>query len=179
MFFFLDIETTGLDPRRDNLLEVACVAVDRDLRVVDQVTYVTGAWYTTPGQFDRDCNDFVQDVHTKNGLKADVIASTLTMHVASVRIAEFVKKFDQERNVLAGSSIHFDRRFMRTQLTESEELFHHRMLDVSSVRIMVENAFPDLPEYESGDVAHRALPDALDSLERYKHYVNVLGWGSK
>ena len=55
--------------------------------------------------------------------------------------AKFIQKHFDEPAVLAGNSIHQDRRFMRKWWPEVDGLLHYRMLDVSSYKIIMQGKY--------------------------------------
>lgn len=63
-----DIETTGLDPKKDHLLEVAIVLTDLDLLTIAQ-----RVWLVEPPSLDIMAVDpFVRNLHSENGLFRDL-----------------------------------------------------------------------------------------------------------
>jgi DNA polymerase III epsilon subunit-like protein len=62
---WLDIETTGLNPHFDYILEVAMVATDWDLNVLGEAVFPVLP--TDPKWADR-MSEYVREMHTKNGL---------------------------------------------------------------------------------------------------------------
>jgi len=167
MLFFLDMETTGLDKDFDTILEVACIAV-LGTDIVAEVYVVIHA--EDPMQ---KCVPFVARMHTKNGLFDEVAESNYSLAEAEDIISAFVTKHARgPASTLAGSSIHFDRGFMANYMEGLDGLFSHRMLDVSSMLEMTNRHFKHLTPRKVHS-PHRALPDAKESFQVYKHYVET------
>lgn len=178
MLYFLDLETTGLATAEDFILEVACLAVDDQLviqgeyhSVIRPMTFPGRDWCTRLRN-----NDYVRSMHERSGLVRDVHACTKSASDVWGELLEFINGWAPEKRTLAGSSIQFDRGFLAAQALIISDQFHYRMLDVSSIRIMVEQQFYYLPPFEAKET-HRALDDVRESLERYKYYVDQLGQG--
>jgi oligoribonuclease len=86
---------------------------------------------------------------------------------------DFMSQFD--RPVMAGSSVHFDRAFLREHLPLVESQFHYRNLDVSSIRTFMEACgFSSAPFPLAGKMKHRALPDIINSIDMYASYVKLV-----
>jgi oligoribonuclease (3'-5' exoribonuclease) len=49
MYLLLDLETTGLDPDRDCILEIGAIILDKDLQEIDRKEFVCGCAFTEPG----------------------------------------------------------------------------------------------------------------------------------
>ena len=110
---WMDLETTGLDEQRGKILEVAVILTDLDLKELQRKSWVLG--------HDRDetlllMNDYVLKMHMDSGLLAEVWESTLTMGQVVDSIEQMFRNAScggpSRSNIyLAGSSIHFDRRW--------------------------------------------------------------------
>ena len=179
LFVPLDIETTGLDPHRDYILEMGWVVTDDTLReltprrsfIVDQESW--GDVFSL-----LRAEEFVRDMHERSGLLADLHGDELTpLHVIASRLfddltwARVLLEDDVESVHLLGRSINFDRSFMlqeeafRPLFDESRpahDVFHHKVYDLSSVRLAYELA--GVSEPAAGTDPHRALPDAIHAL---------------
>lgn len=66
MIVWLDLETSGLDPRRDSILEIAMIVTDDDLNQIGEPFVSLVKPLHTRGYEVMD--DFVKEMHTKNGL---------------------------------------------------------------------------------------------------------------
>lgn len=163
---WVDLETTGLDPGRDAVLEVACVITTADL---DEVA----RWQTVvrpPAHMPTLC-DQVRSMHTRSGL-LDALAGGAPFDAAAGGLLDFLRAHLPEGAVpLAGSSVHFDRAFMRQRLPDAEAWLHYRNVDVSTVKELVRRWAPTLlDEVPADEVAHRAMPDVLASIAELDRY---------
>lgn len=166
MLVWVDIETTGLDPERDLVLEVAFLLSDDVLHPILDESYVIHHRTLPP------MDTVVREMHGKNGLLDEVSNAILPPTAVEVLLQDFLKHYvGKEPLTLAGSSPHFDRAFLRKHMHSVEALFHYRMVDVSTVKELAKRWRPSV--YESrpkGLQKHRALSDIHDSIEELKHY---------
>lgn len=162
--FWLDIETTGLDPRSHIVLEVAFGVADfkRPYELIDTYQGVV----TFNGT---DLDPFILDMHTRNGLLEECRNSPNAVGYADIeheinrRIPTGLAR--DEMPILAGSSIHFDRSFLQMIMPDVMKRFSHRHYDVSSIKLFCESmGMPKLPRAQ----AHRAMADVLESIEHAK-----------
>ncbi len=70
--------------------------------------------------------------------------------------------------ILAGNSIHQDRKFIERWMPRLNELLHYRMLDVSAWKVYFEGARGVKFTKPEG---HRAMDDIQGSLEEFGMYV--------
>lgn len=164
---WIDLEMTGLDPAVDSILEIACIITGPDLQPLGQYEAVI---QTSPDQLAK-MGDFVRDMHTKNGLLERVKQATVTLDKAQSATLELVKQHCNERaGVLAGNSIHQDRRFLYKYMPLLEAWLHYRQVDVSSLKILSRAWYPDLPKFGKEDKDHTALADIKESINELKFY---------
>jgi oligoribonuclease len=61
-----------------------------------------------------------------------------------------------------GNSIHMDKLFLFHHMKKLNEFLHYRILDVSSIKIVVNNKLPNIFYKKQG--SHRALDDIKESI---------------
>jgi len=168
VLLWLDMEMSGLEPDRERILEVATILTDGNLtgialgpelviRQSDELLAAMDPWNTKH--------------HHGSGLVDRVKASTITEADAQAQMLAFIDQHvaAQERPVLAGNSIHQDRRFVRRYLPELERRLHYRMVDVSTVKELARRWYPNLPTHKKKD-SHRALDDIRESIDELRFY---------
>lgn len=172
MIAWVDVETTGLDEESGRLLEVALVATDDDLKeVACRSLVVCGPALTdVTGELD----DFkVFAMHHKSGLLDEVGQSTATLTHVEHELCAFVAQYVPEpgKTPLAGSTVGFDRRWLRRHMPVLESAFSYRSIDVSSITELAKRWAPAVYEGRpKAGAAHRALADVRDSIEYLRYY---------
>lgn len=76
---------------------------------------------------------------------------------------------------LAGNSVWYDRAIIRRQFPKLNARLHYRQLDVSSIQIFMDAAFPKNPDPRRNMKKmkkHRALADINESIEQYARFLD-------
>ena len=164
---WLDMEMTGLDPETCVPVEVAIIVTDADLEEKDRYAAVI---HQGEGALT-SMNDFVRKMHTDNGLLDKVRDSKTTLEEADSALAEIVAKHCPEGEaVLAGNSIHQDRRFIARYFPQLEKRLHYRMVDVSPLKELVRRWFGEDALYVKPESDHTALADTRQSIAELAFY---------
>jgi oligoribonuclease len=165
---------TGLDLRRDALIEVAAIVTDADLTAVDDgidvIIHVSDDVLDT-------MIPFVREMHAASGLTDAVRASTVTLGDAEKLILDYVRTHvsDPKTAPLCGNSIATDRAFLARDMPALDEHLHYRMVDVSSIKELAKRWYPRVyqSQPEKG-LAHRALADIRESILELAYYRQTL-----
>lgn len=164
---WIDLETTGLDPERSVILEIAVVITDKYLNVLDQTALVVHQ----PPEALVDLDAWVQQQHQASGLLDEVRQSSLTLAQAEAAVLERVEaRCPPQACPLAGSSVCFDRRFLLRHMPKVEAHLSYRQIDVSSLKELVRRWYPDKAIPNGTGAKHRALPDILESIAELRYY---------
>lgn len=164
-----DMEMTGLDPTRDLPLEIAVIATDWDGNEIASFESGIGQDATTV-EVLLDQNDFYKKYPENRKALIKLAADSPTAAVVEKQLLSFVDEhFDTTRPVLlAGNSIHQDRRFIRACLPFFNQKLHYRMLDVTAWKVVFEGKFG--ATYEKKE-SHRALDDVRESIAELNFYM--------
>jgi len=164
---WIDLEMTGLDPAVDSILEIAVIITGADLAPIAEYEAVIHQ----PDSTLLTMSAFVRDMHTKNGLIERVRKSRVSLDEACAKALALIKQYCPEgQGVLAGNSIHQDRRFLLKYMPEIEAWLHYRQVDVSSLKILAQAWYPDVPKFGKEDKDHTALADIRQSIAELKYY---------
>lgn len=170
---WMDLEMTGLEPEHDRILEVAVIATDWDFAEIAQYEAVVKV--DPDIMTARMVGEFWE---TYSGVRDDLIAQNEVGRDASVveeeLLAFVAEHFDDEAPVLlAGNSIHQDRKFIDREWPRLADRLHYRMLDVSSWKVVFEGKYKKKfakPE------THRALEDIKGSIQELQYYLGKGRW---
>ena len=164
---WLDIETTGLDPEKDQILELAIVITDSDLNILSTYQTVVSPQYG----YDRLMNDFVREMHTKSGLLAEIGRGDglVPWDVVTEALRFLPDYVEPKKTPLSGSTISFDRSFLQVYMPELDKYFHYRSIDVSSIKELCSLWYPEI-ELPTKKEVHRAYADILESIELLKFF---------
>jgi len=165
-FVWIDLEMTGLNPDVDRILEIAVVVTGPDLRPLGEVHRVI----QQPEFSTEKMSKIVQQMHTRNRLIEECLASTITLREAErAAMALVVQHCLPGDAFLCGNSVHHDWRFLARHMPRLEQYLHYRQVDVSTIKVLVEAWAPDIV-YDKQVSIHRALPDIHASIAELRFY---------
>jgi oligoribonuclease len=171
---WIDCEMTGLDLRRDALIEVAAIVTDADLAPLDEGVDVI---IHAHGDVLDTMLPIVRDMHAASGLTDAVRASSVTLGDAEELVLDYVKSHiaDPRTAPLCGNSIATDRAFLARDMPALDEHLHYRMIDVSSIKELAKRWYPRVyqSQPEKG-LAHRASADIRESILELAYYRRTL-----
>lgn len=165
---WIDLEMTGLDPVEDRILEVAAIATDWDFTEI--ATYEAIKKVGPNLMNKRMVGEFwdkyaavreALKAQNENGKNGRTVENELLEFID----AHFV---EGERIILAGNSVHQDKKFIENEWPRLNERLHYRMLDVSAWKVVFEGKYHKKfakPE------AHRAVEDIRGSIQELQYYL--------
>lgn len=221
MIAWTDVESTGLDEKTGDLLEVALVVTDDQLVEVAATSVVILP--SDLGATISKMDPYVKKMHTDNGLIAalsvppppnidgktvtDILTSAMvdvfkdqpvvmTDKCANCKLVlkshewgreidnprayckgpvpgKFEPKFETPMSQvpLAGSTVSFDRRWLKQHMPALEGLFSYRSIDVSTITELAKRFAPAVyAARPKAGAAHRALTDVRESINYLRYY---------
>ena len=165
---WIDLEMTGLDPTHDRILEVGAIVTDWDFKEIAVYDAVKKVGPSLMKQ--RMVGDFwEQNASVRDALQAQN-ANGKNGRAVENELLEFLDEHigPEGKVLLAGNSIHQDRKFIENEWPRLNERLHYRMLDVSAWKVVFEGKYGKKfakPE------AHRALEDIRGSIQELQYYL--------
>lgn len=172
-YLWLDLETTGLDPYSDSILEVGLTITDD--RLDEKIGGRRFLLAPSDSTWCSRLGDDVLDMHVKSGLIHDLddpfhnfLYGLLTVERNILSLIE--PWLEDGKIVLAGSGVGtFDLAFIREQMPELAQRLTYYVLDVGVVRRFLRDICQvEIPD--QGPVEHRALSDVMHHLDEARAF---------
>lgn len=171
-----DLETTGTDEQRDDIVEIGCILTDltgRALSSYESVIRPTDGGYARLME-----NPVVREMHLKNDLLYECVSAGArrVFHIEDEILDWLTNNTDSAKQhvVGAGSGVaHFDRRFIRSRMPQLDRRLAYYSFDVGVLRRACRYAGREdliLPDGKN----HRAFTDAAHHLDEWHHYKAIL-----
>lgn len=170
---WIDCEMTGLDHKRDVLIEICCIITDGGLEQVGETFHRV---IHQPEHVMARMNEWCVQHHGDSGLTQRVAESPHSLEQVHSELLHFLKStLPPKTALLAGNSVHMDRLFLLEGMPQVVDFLHYRLLDVSSVheaavRFAPKEKLKDLPPKAK---AHTAESDILESIAQLRFYKNT------
>ena len=165
---WVDLEMTGLDEEKAVIIEVACEGTAFDFKTLasyEAVIKQTDESLTT-------MNEWSKTQHKASGLIDRIKNEGRDEKEVVHELVGFIKaQFGKEPAILAGNWIHNDRKFIAKWWPEVEDLLHYRMVDVSSLKIIMQSKYG--VKFAKKEV-HRAFDDIQASIAELQYYLESL-----
>lgn len=172
---WIDLEMTGLDPEKDRILELAAIGTGWDLKPAETKSGEKAeltAVVKVPEELmkERMVGEFWEkNAESRDGLIRQNATGKSAKEVED-ELLEFIDKYFGNEVILAGNSIHQDRKFIDREWPRVAERLHYRMLDVSAWKVVFEGKWGKKFTKKEN---HRALDDILGSIDELKWYLSM------
>ena len=168
---WIDLEMTGLSPVDDRILEVGAIATTWDFSEV--ATYEAVKKVGPNLMKERMVGEFWEKYsHVRQALQTQNEQGKNGRTVENELLVFIDEHFaPDEKIILAGNSIHQDRKFIDNEWPRLAERLHYRMLDVSAFKVLFDGKYGKKfakPE------AHRAMEDIRGSIQELKYYTGKI-----
>lgn len=178
----VDVETSGLDPHRDALLEIAGAVVEPtpELRVIPESRFHFTMQYTPHmlQKFMANSTPYVQEMHARTGLWNRIMNGyqTTPRNDIDFMLARHLGQFGAAGTMpVMGNSVRLDMNFMDVYLPTVAKYLDYHMRDVSSLAGFAHDAF-GLPWFDKSEFTaiHTAQSDVEACIAEARYLLSKL-----
>ena len=164
---WIDLEMTGLDLATESIIVIATIITDGELNITAEGPNLA---IKVSEELLANMDEWNTTHHTSSGLVERIRSEGVPLEEAIKQTCEFLEQnIEPGTAPLCGNSIHNDRAFLAKEMPEVLDLLHYRIVDVSTIKELVNRWYPDLQRYRKKE-AHRALDDIIESVEELRYY---------
>ena len=165
---WIDLEMTGLDPDKDQIIEMATIVTDSQLNVLAEGPVIA---IHQSDAILAGMDEWNTRTHGQSGLTQRVRQSRIETAEAEALTLAFLEEWvPKGASPICGNSICQDRRFLYRHMPTLEAYFHYRNLDVSTLKILADLWAPAVKESFQKKGSHLALDDIRESIAELRHY---------
>lgn len=165
---WIDLEMTGLDLEKEEIIELATVVTNSHLEVIAEGPVL--AIYQ-PDELLNQMDKWNTEHHGASGLIERVQKSTTSELQAEEQTLRFLAQHVASGvSPMCGNSICQDRRFLYKKMPRLAAYFHYRNLDVSTLKILAQRWAPQIADKLKKESQHIALQDIYDSIDELRFY---------
>ena len=165
---WIDLEMTGLDPDKDQIIEMATIVTDSQLNVLAEGPVIA---IHQSDDILAGMDEWNTRTHGQSGLTQRVRESRIETAEAEALTLAFLEEWvPKGASPICGNSICQDRRFLYRHMPTLEAYFHYRNLDVSTLKILADLWAPAVKESFQKKGSHLALDDIRESIAELRHY---------
>jgi DNA polymerase III epsilon subunit-like protein len=176
---FVDTETTGLDPRKHELLEIAFVRVQQDWSISGAPVFtIVEEW---------SAKVLPENIQSADPASLRVNGYTVTAWNGAVRIQDALKIFSDktEGAIMVAHNVAFDASFLDTAFSTYgvPNKMHYHRLDTVSMAYAKLNSAPEVTRYSLAELckhfgivnenAHSALADTRACFELFERLMKI------
>lgn len=189
-FLILDLETTGLQPTANKIIEVAWTTTKGDLAMPMSVFSRVISNPFTRAHLS-GAKDVVREMHKATGLWDEVMIGPEseqpddkhriigTLQLAEDEILDHLARRSDEDETwhLLGASVHFDKGFIEHYMPRLANRVHHRILDTSSLKLVLGASVQDpstVLSEPTNPLSHRAANDVREALAYAQAFRDLL-----
>jgi len=190
----LDIETTGLDPKTCQVLQVALVVENTDADplppVEDLLTLDLGLWATsyTGEPYALGLNEkLLTALRAVHGVESEAEHNGRTLRIVRngngwLEVKSFLETLGKKTTAAGKNVAGFDLKFVAHAAPDVAAMFSHRTIDVGSVAMGAKSDFwntgvPSMGDLLETEVVHDALHDARDNIRVIRRLTSNYGRG--
>jgi oligoribonuclease len=166
---WIDIETTGLDPKEHEIIEICATLTEWNLNLETTFTHHIDPF------FYENITPEALAIHEKSGLWDLVKESNYTTYQVENQILRWCEMMNIPKATypVAGNSVAFDRLFIAEKMPRFNEYLGKVTIDVSGFSEIAKRFYPEVYESKpTKEYVHRAEPDVSESIKEFMHYKN-------
>jgi oligoribonuclease len=165
---------TGLDLRKDKLLEIAVVVTTNQLELVD--SGIELCIKQDLSNFMQYGDPFVKEMHKNSNLLNEIESNGVSQEVAEKQVFAYIKERVGYRGApICGSTVYMDRNFLARYMKSIVNYLDFHIIDVASWRIVLNRLNVIRPKPNTRVTSkHRAMADVLYCITELKGFLRIL-----
>ena len=168
---WVDVEFSGTSPEVDSFLEIAVALTDFDGNLLKD-PYSSLVIVKDLHRVLDEAQELVKLMHEKSGLWNDLWTQQAKKpEEIDQDLSELLREVGETSIIYFGGNSPFrDRRYAELYLPRFYERISHMSVDVTTLSLVLQEKGAARMFIKRGE--HRALPDVLDSIDEYRHYLH-------